>query len=163
MRSRCSRLRMRSRALAPRAPADGRGYPDGLTGEEIPIAAQVVSVADARRADKRVRCHKSAYDHETALRMIVNGECGTFNPLLSSAPLDASLQIRERLLEANEGYTHSTAGARSSFRPKCSSRRRRRSGLIQALETERIKTEFLPLGVLRHSVRLMIRQRAPSL
>ena len=48
---------------------DGRGYPDGLTGEEIPIAAQVVSVADVYDALTSVRCYKSAYDHETALRM----------------------------------------------------------------------------------------------
>ena len=59
---------------------DGRGYPDGLTGEEIPIAAQVVSVADVYDALTSVRCYKSAYDHETALRMIVNGECGTRVP-----------------------------------------------------------------------------------
>ena len=72
---------------------DGRGYPDGLTGEEIPIAAQVVSVADVYDALTSVRCYKSAYDHETALRMIVNGECGTFNPLLLECLLDASLQI----------------------------------------------------------------------
>ena len=57
---------------------DGRGYPDGLTGEEIPIAAQVVSVADVYDALTSVRCYKSAYDHETALQMIVSGECGTF-------------------------------------------------------------------------------------
>ena len=122
---------------------DGRGYPDGLTGEEIPIAAQVVSVADVYDALTSVRCYKSAYDHETALRMIVNGECGTFNPLLLECLLDASQQIRERLLEANEGYTHSTARTQqlsTEMLLKQATPQVCRS--IQALKTERIKTEF---------------------
>ena len=122
---------------------DGRGYPDGLTGEEIPIAAQVVSVADVYDALTSVRCYKSAYDHETALRMIVNGECGTFNPLLLECLLDASLQIRERLLEANEGYTHSTARTQQLSTEMLLKQATPQVGRsIQALETERIKTEF---------------------
>ena len=122
---------------------DGRGYPDGLTGEEIPIAAQVVSVADVYDALTSVRCYKSAYDHETALRMIVNGECGTFNPLLLECLLDASLQIRERLLEANEGYTHSTARTQQLSTEMMLKQATPQVGRsIQALETERIKTDF---------------------
>lgn len=122
---------------------DGRGYPDGLTGEKIPIAAQVVSVADVYDALTSVRCYKSAYDHETALRMIVNGECGTFNPLLLECLLDASLQIRERLLEANEGYTHSTARTQQLSTEMLLKQATPQVGRsIQALEIERIKTEF---------------------
>ena len=122
---------------------DGRGYPDGLTGEEIPIAAQVVSVADVYDALTSVRCYKSAYDHETALRMIVNGECGTFNPLLLECLLDASLQIRERLREANEGYTHSTARTQQLSTEMMLKQATPQVGRsIQALETERIKTDF---------------------
>lgn len=61
---------------------DGRGYPDGLTGEQIPIAAQVVSLADVYDALTSERCYKKAFDHDTAVKMILNGECGQFNPLL---------------------------------------------------------------------------------
>ena len=122
---------------------DGRGYPDGLTGEEIPIAAQVVSVADVYDALTSVRCYKSAYDHETALRMIVNGECGTFNPLLLECLLDASLQIRERLREANEGYMHSTVRTQQLSTEMMLKQATPQVGRsIQALETERIKTDF---------------------
>lgn len=61
---------------------DGRGYPDGLRGDDIPIAAQVVSLADVYDALTSDRCYKKAFPHETAIRMIVSGECGAFNPLL---------------------------------------------------------------------------------
>lgn len=61
---------------------DGRGYPDGLVGEEIPIAAQVVSIADVYDALTSERVYKKAFSHEDAMRMITNGECGSFNPIL---------------------------------------------------------------------------------
>ena len=61
---------------------DGKGYPDGLKGEEIPIAAQVVSVADVYDALTSERVYKKAFSHEKAMEMILAGECGTFNPLL---------------------------------------------------------------------------------
>ena len=61
---------------------DGRGYPDGLKGEQIPIAAQVVAMADVYDALTSERCYKKAYSHDTAIQMILNGECGAFNPLL---------------------------------------------------------------------------------
>lgn len=61
---------------------DGRGYPDGLKGEEIPIAAQVVALADVYDALTSERVYKPAFSHEKAVQMILNGECGTFNPLL---------------------------------------------------------------------------------
>ena len=61
---------------------DGHGYPDGLVGDQIPITAQVVSLADVYDALTGERCYKKAYPHETAVRMIQNGECGVFNPLL---------------------------------------------------------------------------------
>ena len=59
---------------------DGRGYPDGLKGDEIPIAAQVVALADVYDALTSERCYKKAFDHDTAVQMILNGECGQFNP-----------------------------------------------------------------------------------
>ena len=61
---------------------DGHGYPDGLVGDDIPIAAQVVSMADVYDALTSERCYKSAYSHEKAMEMILAGECGAFNPLL---------------------------------------------------------------------------------
>ncbi len=61
---------------------DGRGYPDGLCGDEIPISAQVVSLADVYDALTSDRCYKKAFPHEKAIEMIVNGECGAFNPEL---------------------------------------------------------------------------------
>ncbi len=61
---------------------DGNGYPDGLKGEEIPIAAQVVALADVYDALTSERCYKRAYSHEEALKMILEGQCGVFNPTL---------------------------------------------------------------------------------
>jgi len=61
---------------------DGRGYPDGLKGDEISIWAQVTSLADVYDALTSKRVYKAAYTHEEAIRMIVNGECGQFNPSL---------------------------------------------------------------------------------
>ena len=61
---------------------DGRGYPDGLMGDDIPISAQIVSIADVYDALVSERVYKEAYDSETAFRMIMNGECGVFSPKL---------------------------------------------------------------------------------
>ena len=61
---------------------DGHGYPDGLVGDEIPISAQVVSLADVYDTLISERVYKPAYSHEQAMAMILNGECGVFNPLL---------------------------------------------------------------------------------
>ena len=62
--------------------ADGKGYPDGLTGDDIPVAAQVVSIADVYDALVSVRVYKGAFAKEDAYNMIVGGECGTFSPKL---------------------------------------------------------------------------------
>ena len=61
---------------------DGRGYPDGLKGDDIPIAVQAVSVADVYDALTSERCYKPAYTPEQAVQMIRDGQCGAFNPLL---------------------------------------------------------------------------------
>lgn len=61
---------------------DGRGYPDGLKGEDIPIAAQIVSVADVYDALVTERCYKDAYTTDEAYNMITRGECGVFSPKL---------------------------------------------------------------------------------
>ena len=61
---------------------DGKGYPDGLKGEEIPISAQIVSITDVYDALTSERCYKKAFDHDTAIKMILDGQCGQFNPIL---------------------------------------------------------------------------------
>lgn len=61
---------------------DGNGYPDGLVGDQIPISAQVVSLADVYDALTSERVYKEAVPHKTAMKMILSGECGEFNPLL---------------------------------------------------------------------------------
>lgn len=76
---------------------DGRGYPDGLKGEEIPIAAQVVALADVYDALTSKRVYKDAYSHEKAVSMILGGECGIFNPFLLECLNDISEQLEEEL------------------------------------------------------------------
>lgn len=61
---------------------DGRGYPDGLRGDEIPFCAQVVSIADVYDALVSPRVYKTAFTTEEAARMIIGEECGAFNPKL---------------------------------------------------------------------------------
>ena len=73
---------------------DGHGYPDGLMGEEIPISAQIVAIADVYDALTSERCYKKAYDHTTAINMILNGECGAFNPLLLECLTETASQLR---------------------------------------------------------------------
>jgi putative two-component system response regulator len=64
---------------------DGRGYPDGLKGDEITIWSQVVAVADVYDALTSPRVYKAAFDHQTAMKMIYGGECGIFNPKVLEA------------------------------------------------------------------------------
>ena len=78
---------------------DGRGYPDGLFGEEIPISAQIVSIADVYDALISERAYKKAFSHEKALEMIVNGECGTFNPLLLETLVEIQPKLKEKMEE----------------------------------------------------------------
>ncbi len=85
---------------------DGKGYPDGLEGEDIPIAAQVVSIVDAYDALISERVYKKAYSHEKAMSMIQEGACGVFNPLLLECLKEIQGQIKERL-ESMEELTES--------------------------------------------------------
>ena len=80
---------------------DGKGYPDGLKGDEIPISAQVVSLADVYDALVSERVYKKAYTHEKAIEMILNGECGSFNPIL----LECLLDIQDRIKRKVKGST----------------------------------------------------------
>ena len=78
---------------------DGRGYPDGLKGDDIPISAQLVSMADVYDALTSERCYKKAFPHETAVQMITNGECGAFNPLLTQCLLDVQGELKQEILQ----------------------------------------------------------------
>ena len=82
---------------------DGRGYPDGLKGEDIPIAAQVVAMADVYDALTSERCYKKAFGHDKAMEMILNGECGPFNPLLLECLTDAGARLHAELSLASSG------------------------------------------------------------
>lgn len=80
---------------------DGKGYPDGLKGEEIPISAQVVSLADAYDALVSARAYKSGIPHEDAVAMLLNGECGAFNPILLECFLEVEKKIEKELDSAD--------------------------------------------------------------
>ena len=80
---------------------DGNGYPDGLKGEEIPIAAQVVALADVYDALTSERCYKKAYSHEEALKMILEGQCGAFNPILLLCLQEIADILESELLDAS--------------------------------------------------------------
>ena len=87
---------------------DGGGYPDGLKGEEIPISAQVVSIVDVYDALTSERCYKKAFDHDTAMNMILDGQCGQFNPILLKCLRELSLPFSKMLsTEMNDNkYYH---------------------------------------------------------
>ena len=83
---------------------DGHGYPDGLIGNEIPISAQIVSVADVYDALTSERCYKKAFSHEKAIDMIRNGECGVFNPLLVQCLVDIQDELKSELKHNYHSY-----------------------------------------------------------
>lgn len=83
---------------------DGRGYPDGLKGDDIPICAQVTALADVYDALTSERVYKKAFDHDTAINMIKNGECGVFNPLLLECLLEIEGTLREELKGRAQKY-----------------------------------------------------------
>ena len=78
---------------------DGSGYPDGLKGEQIPIAAQVVALADVYDALTSERCYKKAYSHKDALKMILDGQCGAFNPTLLSCLQEIADTLENELVD----------------------------------------------------------------
>lgn len=86
---------------------DGKGYPDGLAGEDIPIWAQVVSIVDVFDALVSKRVYKTAYAAEEAVRMIRDGECGTFSPII----LECFELAKVDLFEASELISYADLGA----------------------------------------------------
>jgi len=79
---------------------DGGGYPKGLCGDEIPICAQVVGIADAFDALTSQRVYKPALPYDQAINMIVNGECGAFSPRL----LECFKRVRTQLVNLAHQY-----------------------------------------------------------
>lgn len=91
---------------------DGRGYPEGLKGDSIPICAQVVAIADCYDALTNDRVYKKALPAEEAINMILNGECGTFNPLL----LESFKNVENTFEEFTREYSDSAkAGIQKDF------------------------------------------------
>ncbi|MDO5346421.1 MAG: response regulator [Lachnospiraceae bacterium] len=121
---------------------DGKGYPDGLKGDQIPISAQIVSLADVYDALTSERVYKKAYTHETAMEMILNGECGTFNPLLLNCLKDAADEIKRELKVNsinfnNERQLKSIMNEMLGYKELSASKR-----TLHLLENERTKNEF---------------------
>ena len=83
---------------------DGRGYPDGLAGDDIPVCAQVTAIADVYDALTSKRVYKDAYSHDQAIEMISNGECGAFDPLLLECLRDIAGTLREELTSRAQKY-----------------------------------------------------------
>lgn len=83
---------------------DGRGYPDGLKGDEIPLSAQIVSVADVYDALTSERVYKKAFSHEKAMEMILNGECGTFSPMLLECLQEVADILPEHLQTSGNSF-----------------------------------------------------------
>lgn len=82
---------------------DGKGYPDGLKGDEIPISAQIVSLADVYDALTSERVYKKAFSHEKTMEMIQAGQCGVFNPILIECLVDIQEDVKRELLSDKTG------------------------------------------------------------
>lgn len=90
---------------------DGKGYPDKLSGDDIPIYAQAVGLADAYDALTTKRVYKDAFSHEKALNMILNGECGTFSPKL----LECVRRIAPQFAELSQKYSDGSVSLVEEF------------------------------------------------
>lgn len=87
---------------------DGRGYPDGLAGDAIPISAQAVALADVYDALTAKRCYKDPFPHDVAVKMILNGECGAFNPLILECLSEIAETLQKELKVLSIGYVADT-------------------------------------------------------
>lgn len=124
---------------------DGGGYPDGLKGEEIPVSAQVVALADVYDALTSERCYKDAYSHEKAIEMILAGQCGAFNPLMLECLLDISSSLKKKMgYKSKERYEQTDLSDIASrfhdFEMNSSEK------IVQQLEFERMRYNFLAEG-----------------
>ncbi|MDE7036225.1 MAG: diguanylate cyclase, partial [Eubacteriales bacterium] len=140
---------------------DGRGYPDGLKGDEIPISAQIVALADVYDALTSERVYKKAFPHEKAIEMITGGQCGTFNPLVLECLTDIAAHIPEEMgkLSAQRNYeqemTNLTREMLSSEELTVSGR------TLQLLEREREKYTFF--AAMSHEIQFEYNVSPPML
>ncbi len=121
---------------------DGRGYPDGLKGEEIPIAAQVVALADVYDALTSKRVYKPAFSHEKAVDMILNGECGVFNPVLLTCLKELSETLEEELRQRSEGQNFQEEALDAVEHMMESGELDVSDRTLKLLEHERVKYQF---------------------
>lgn len=121
---------------------DGRGYPDGLAGDEIPIAAQVVALADVYDALTSKRCYKDSFTHEQAIAMITHGECGAFNPIILQCLNEIKDQLKKELSEASPGQNIEKDTRESVERMLKTSGSAVSERTILLLEHERMKYKF---------------------
>ncbi len=120
----------------------GEGYPDGLSSENIPIAAQVVSLADVYDALTNDRSYKKAYSHKKALEMIRGGECGSFNPLLLKCLDEIADTLRAE--NTDEGSSPKQHGILKSAEDKLYRRQNSIAArMTQQFEYANIKQEFM--------------------
>ena len=93
---------------------DGTGYPDGLKGDDIPLSAQVVSLADSYDALTSNRSYKEAFSQDVAVQMISSGMCGVFNEILVDALLHvvnhSDLVALREILTKQRAVTANSAG-----------------------------------------------------
>lgn len=120
---------------------DGKGYPDGLVGDEIPIEAQVVSLADVYDALTHKRVYKEAYSHQEAFKLIFSGQCGAFNPLLLRCLDDIGPMLERELKLRSFGYV-TKEGVREITRTLLQSGEASNRTLA-LLEQERVKYQFV--------------------
>ena len=118
---------------------DGKGYPDGLKGEEIPISAQVVAIVDVYDALTSERCYKKAFDHDTAIQMILDGQCGQFNPILLKCLKELSIQLSKMSGKEMDDNKHYHA--------------------IQKLSNEILSDKFLPNQIYSQSLIKVMREK----
>ncbi len=121
---------------------DGRGYPDGLSGDEIPISAQVVALADVLDALTADRCYKKAIPFDDAVDMILRGECGAFNPVLLDCLRENATILKKDLSLQSFGHM-SDNRIRSAVDEVLKSDGGVSGRSAQLLERERTKLKFL--------------------
>ena len=114
---------------------DGRGYPDGLKGDDIPIGAQIVALADVYDALTSDRVYKRAFSHEVAVDMILDGQCGAFSPLLLQCLQMVAPTLREELDHASSASL---------------SERRMRAVTQELMLRSELSAPSHPLGLLEH-------------
>ncbi len=119
---------------------DGRGYPDGLSGDEIPIAAQAVALADVYDALTSTRVYKPAFTHEQAIAMILDGQCGTFSPMMMECLREIADTLPQQLERSS--YTRGQEARIISEQQLHAVTAKASDRTLQLLDHERMKYSF---------------------